>query len=118
MLQRARTMPQFSEEDSEPDEQIIDEEPTSEPPTGQEPPEVKTEPDKQENDRREDGLELPPEDMLLDAIAALHEQTVEDRMARLLAMVEPGMMMLVGVILGAVIITVYLPIFGISGVVQ
>ena len=57
-------------------------------------------------------------DDLLDAIAALHEQTVEDRMARLLAMVEPGMMMLVGVILGAVIITVYLPIFGISGVVQ
>lgn len=57
-------------------------------------------------------------DELLDAIAALHEQTVEDRMARLLAMVEPGMMMLVGVILGAVIITVYLPIFGISGVVQ
>ncbi len=57
-------------------------------------------------------------DELLDAIAALHEQTVEDRMARLLAMVEPGMMMLVGVILGAVIITVYLPIFGIAGVVQ
>ena len=57
-------------------------------------------------------------DDLLDAIAALHEQTVEDRMARLLAMVEPGMMMLVGLILGAVIITVYLPIFGISGVVQ
>lgn len=57
-------------------------------------------------------------DELLDAIAALHEQTVEDRMARLLAMVEPGMMMLVGLILGAVIITVYLPIFGISGVVQ
>ena len=57
-------------------------------------------------------------DDLLDAIASLHEQTVEDRMARLLAMVEPGMMMLVGLILGAVIITVYLPIFGISGVVQ
>ncbi len=57
-------------------------------------------------------------DELLDAIAALHEQTVEDRMARLLALVEPGMMMLVGIILGAVIITVYLPIFGISGVVQ
>ncbi len=57
-------------------------------------------------------------DDLLDAVAALHEQTVEDRMARLLAMVEPGMMMLVGLILGAVIITVYLPIFGISGVVQ
>ena len=57
-------------------------------------------------------------DDLLDAIASLHEQTVEDRMARLLALVEPGMMMLVGVILGAVIITDYLPIFGISGVVQ
>ncbi len=55
---------------------------------------------------------------LLDSVAALHEAELEDRMARLLALIEPAMMLLVGVVLGAVIITVYLPVFGISGVVQ
>ena len=55
---------------------------------------------------------------LMDTIATVHEQTVEDRMSRLLALIEPAMMLLVGIVLGAVIITVYLPVFGISGVVQ
>lgn len=55
---------------------------------------------------------------LMEAVAGVHEQTVDDRMARLLALVEPVMMLLVGIVLGAVIITVYLPVFGISGVVQ
>jgi type IV pilus assembly protein PilC len=55
---------------------------------------------------------------MLEAVAALHEQELEDRLERLLALIEPVMMLLVGVVLGAVIITVYLPIFGISGVIR
>ena len=52
------------------------------------------------------------------AVTALHEQQLEERMARLLALIEPVMMLLVGVVLGAVIITVYLPVFGLSGVIR
>lgn len=55
---------------------------------------------------------------MLDAVATLHEQELEDRLGRLLALIEPAMMLLVGVVLGAVIITVYLPVFGISGVIR
>ena len=55
---------------------------------------------------------------MLDAVTTLHEQELEDRMARLLALIEPVMMLAVGVVLGAVIITVYLPVFGISGVIR
>lgn len=55
---------------------------------------------------------------LLDAVAGVHEQAVDDRMGALLALIEPAMMIFVGIVLGAVIVTVYLPIFGISAVVQ
>ncbi|MEM9427881.1 MAG: type II secretion system F family protein [Pseudomonadota bacterium] len=55
---------------------------------------------------------------LLDAVGAIHERAAEDRIDRVLALIEPVMILLVGVVLGTVIVTVYLPIFGISGVVQ
>ena len=55
---------------------------------------------------------------MFEAVTALHEQQLEERMARLLALIEPVMMLLVGVVLGAVIITVYLPVFGLSGVIR
>ena len=55
---------------------------------------------------------------LLDAVSTVHEKRAEDRMARLLALIEPTIMAIVGIVLGAVVISVYLPIFGISGVVQ
>lgn len=55
---------------------------------------------------------------MFEATATLHRQELEDRMGRLLALIEPVMMLLVGVVLGAVIITVYLPVFGVSGVIR
>ena len=55
---------------------------------------------------------------MFEAVATLHRQELEDRMGRLLALIEPVMMLLVGVVLGAVIIAVYLPVFGISGVIR
>lgn len=55
---------------------------------------------------------------LMEAVGAVHEQDLEERMARLLALIEPAIMLLVGIVLGAVIIVVYLPVFGISGVVN
>ncbi len=59
--------------------------------------------------------ELAP---MFSAISAKQEQELDDRMARLLALIEPAMMLLVGIVLGTVIIAVYLPIFGLSSVVR
>jgi len=55
---------------------------------------------------------------MLMAITRMHEQTLDERMSRVLALIEPMMMLLVGGVLGAVIVAVYLPIFGISSVVR
>jgi type II secretory pathway component PulF len=55
---------------------------------------------------------------MLAAITRMHEQALDERMSKVLALIEPIMMLVVGVVLGAVIISVYLPIFGISSVVR
>lgn len=57
-------------------------------------------------------------DRMFNEVAKLHEERLEDRLNRTLALVEPGMMLLVGLVLGTVIVAVYLPIFGISSVIQ
>ena len=57
-------------------------------------------------------------DRMFGEVAKLHEEMLEDRLARVLALIEPAMMILVGIVLGTVIVAVYLPIFGISTVVQ
>jgi len=55
---------------------------------------------------------------MFEEISKLHEQVLDDRMARVLALIEPAMMLLVGIVLGTVIIVVYLPIFGVADVIQ
>ena len=57
-------------------------------------------------------------DRMFGEVAALHEGQLEERLTRTLAFIEPGMMLLVGIVLGTVIVAVYLPIFGISSVIQ
>lgn len=57
-------------------------------------------------------------DRMFSEVAGLHEEILDDRLARILALIEPAMMMLVGIVLGTVIISIYLPIFGISSVVR
>ena len=51
-------------------------------------------------------------------VAQLHENDLNDRLARVVSLIEPAMMLFVGLVLGTVIIAVYLPIFGLSAVVQ
>jgi type II secretory pathway component PulF len=51
-------------------------------------------------------------------VATLHRDMLEDRLAGVIALIEPVMMVVVGTILGTVIIAVYLPIFGISEVIR
>ena len=57
-------------------------------------------------------------DRMFSEVAILHEGQLEERLTRTLALIEPGMMLLVGIVLGTVIVAVYLPIFGISSVIQ
>ncbi|MBT8409348.1 MAG: type II secretion system F family protein, partial [Alphaproteobacteria bacterium] len=57
-------------------------------------------------------------DRMFGEVATLHEEVLEDRLSRVLALIEPGMMLMVGLVLGAVIVAVYLPIFGISAVIE
>lgn len=57
-------------------------------------------------------------DNMFREVAKLHEDQLENRLSRTLALLEPGMMLLVGIVLGTVIVAVYLPIFGISSVIQ
>ena len=57
-------------------------------------------------------------DSMFAEVAKLHEDQLETRLTRTLAMLEPAMMLLVGIVLGTVIVAVYLPIFGISSVIQ
>lgn len=57
-------------------------------------------------------------DRMFTEVAKLHEQQLENRLNRTLALLEPAMMLFVGIVLGSVIVAVYLPIFGISSVIQ
>ncbi|WP_168769408.1 type II secretion system F family protein [Yoonia sediminilitoris] len=57
-------------------------------------------------------------DRMFAEVAALHQEALDDRLGRVIALIEPAMMLLVGIVLGGVIVAVYLPIFGISTVVQ
>ena len=51
-------------------------------------------------------------------VAQLHGNDLNDRLARVVSLIEPAMMLFVGLVLGTVIIAVYLPIFALSAVVQ
>ncbi|NNE87077.1 MAG: type II secretion system F family protein, partial [Silicimonas sp.] len=57
-------------------------------------------------------------DRMFTEVAKLHEERLENRLNRTLALLEPAMMLFVGIVLGSVIVAVYLPIFGISSVIQ
>ncbi len=57
-------------------------------------------------------------DRMFSEVAHLHQEVLNDKLARLIALIEPLMMLVVGIVLGGVIVAVYLPIFGISTVVQ
>ncbi len=57
-------------------------------------------------------------DSMFAEVATLQEDRLKERLTRSLAFIEPAMMLVVGIVLGTVIVAVYLPIFGISSVIQ
>jgi type IV pilus assembly protein PilC len=50
-------------------------------------------------------------DNMLRKVAELYEEEVDDAVANLTAMMEPMIMVVLGVILGGLVIAMYLPIF-------
>jgi len=51
-------------------------------------------------------------DTMLSKIADFYEEEVDEATANLLALLEPVMIMILGVIIGGIVISMYLPLFG------
>lgn len=57
-------------------------------------------------------------DTMLNRVAAFYEEEVDRAVARLTALMEPVLMVVLGVVLGGIVISMYLPIFQMGGMVQ
>jgi type IV pilus assembly protein PilC len=57
-------------------------------------------------------------DAMLAEVAGFYEERLEGRLARLMALIEPMLMLLVGVFVGGIIVTMYLPIFHLADVIK
>ncbi len=57
-------------------------------------------------------------DRMLDEAAQFHEESLSHRLTRMMALIEPMLMLLMGVLVGGIIIVMYLPIFYIVDVIK
>jgi type IV pilus assembly protein PilC len=57
------------------------------------------------------------EDMLSE-VASYHEDVLENSLTRMMSLIEPILMLLMGVFVGGIIIVMYLPIFYIADVIK
>ncbi|HHW40739.1 MAG TPA: type II secretion system F family protein [Syntrophomonadaceae bacterium] len=57
-------------------------------------------------------------DSMLEKLAAFYEQEVEAMIARLSSIVEPLLIAVVGILVGFIAISIYFPLFGLSGAIQ
>jgi type IV pilus assembly protein PilC len=55
---------------------------------------------------------------MLAEIATVHEETLSHLLARLMALIEPVLMLLMGILVGGTIIVMYLPVFSIVSVIK
>jgi type IV pilus assembly protein PilC len=55
---------------------------------------------------------------MLEKIADFYDEEVDQAVTNLTAMIEPMMMVFLGVVIGGLVISMYLPIFKIAGVVS
>ena len=56
-------------------------------------------------------------DTMLDEVAQFYEDILDTRLARAMALIEPLLMLLMGLIIGSIIIVMYLPIFRMAEVI-
>jgi type IV pilus assembly protein PilC len=57
-------------------------------------------------------------DGMLAEVAQFYEETLDHRLARVMALIEPLLMLLMGILVGGTIITMYLPIFNMAEVIK
>lgn len=57
-------------------------------------------------------------DTMLNRVAAFYEEEVDRAVTRLTTLMEPALMIVLGVVLGGIVISMYLPIFQMGGMVQ
>lgn len=57
-------------------------------------------------------------EVMLSDVADYYEDDVDDRVSRIMSMIEPLLMLLVGVMIGGIIVVMYLPIFSMADVIK
>ena len=57
-------------------------------------------------------------DAMLAEIALYYEEVLEGRLARLMALIEPMLILLMGTLIGGIIVVMYLPIFNMAEVIR
>lgn len=57
-------------------------------------------------------------DSMLAEVAGFFEERLDNRLTRLMTLIEPALMLLIGVFIGGIIVTMYLPIFSLADVVR
>lgn len=57
-------------------------------------------------------------DVMLEEIALFYEEQLDSRLAKLMTLLEPALMLLIGVFVGGIIVTMYLPIFSLAEVIK
>ncbi len=57
-------------------------------------------------------------DDMLGEIAGFYEESLDNRLARLMTLMEPMLMLLMGVLIGGIIIVMYLPIFNMADIIR
>ncbi|MGO1616896.1 MAG: type II secretion system F family protein [Oceanisphaera sp.] len=64
------------------------------------------------------GEETGAIDSMMNKVAALYEQEVDDAIAGLTSLIEPLMMLILGILVGGLVIAMYLPIFDLGNVIR
>jgi len=57
-------------------------------------------------------------DTMLSEVAQFYEEMLDVRLARVMALVEPLLMLLMGVLVGGIIIVMYMPVFNMAEVIK
>lgn len=57
-------------------------------------------------------------DRMLAEVAQFYEDALENRLARIMALIEPALVLLMGLMIGGIIIVMYLPIFNLAEVIR
>ena len=57
-------------------------------------------------------------EQMLDEVAQFYQEMLEHRLERVMALIEPLMMLLMGMLIGGIIIIMYLPIFNMADIIK